>query len=121
MPTTAPMTIRFGAYLERVARDIYHETGGEGEYPANEATLWLTYALLCVAKGTETTARNVHDAWAVWAIQEYDGTHRSLVPFDQLSPEVQALDIPYRDAIRRVAERHQGRRTIGRYVTYPKG
>lgn len=116
MTRTATVTVRFRSYIEDIAQDIYEETGGEGPYPENEAVLWLTYALLCLAKGTETTARNVHDAWAVWAIQEYDGTHRSLVPFDQLTPEVQALDIPYRDAIRRVAETLQGRRPITQYM-----
>ena len=54
------------------------------------------YALLVLTKGDDTTLRDVHDAWALWA-----GEHRSAVPFDDLTAEVQELDRPYMDAIHR--------------------
>ena len=60
------------------------------------------YLLLVLTHGRETTERHVHDAWAIWQDQR-DPYHRSLVPFDQLHPNVQALDQPFRDAIRDAA------------------
>ncbi len=65
------------------------------------------YALLVLVKGTDVTLADVHDAWAVNINQHWDfeqfGNHRSLVPFDQLSEEVQEKDQKYVDAIREVA------------------
>jgi hypothetical protein len=40
----------------------------------------------------------VHDAWSVWR-NKTDPDHRSLIPFDDLTPEVQQLDSKYREAI----------------------
>jgi hypothetical protein len=60
------------------------------------------YALLALTKGADTTLRDVHDAWALWRTTTRPN-HRSLVPFDELSADVQELDRPYRDAIARVA------------------
>ena len=61
------------------------------------------YAILVLVKGEDVTLKDVHDAWAVninqtWDFDQY-GNHRSLIPFDQLSPEVQAKDQNYVDAI----------------------
>lgn len=60
------------------------------------------YALLALVKGADTTEEDVHDAWAAWRAATHP-THRSLVPFDELTPEVQALDTKYAEAIRAVA------------------
>ena len=60
------------------------------------------YALLVLTRGQFTSREDVHEAWAIWR----DATrpdHPSLVPFSELSPEVQALDDPYVEAIRTVA------------------
>jgi hypothetical protein len=43
-----------------------------------------------------------HDAWAVWR-NTTRPDHPSLVPFDQLTPDVQELDRTYMDAIHRTA------------------
>lgn len=60
------------------------------------------YALLALTRGLDTTLRDVHDAWSIWCHEDNPG-HRSLIPFDQLAPEVQELDRKYCEAIRAVA------------------
>lgn len=60
------------------------------------------YALLALTTGTETTLENVHDAWSAWTIN-HRPDHRSLVPFSELTEEVQELDRKYRDGIVRAA------------------
>lgn len=71
--------------------------------------LFRIYAVLVLAKGAEVTARDVHDAWAAWECDRKPESP-SIVPFDQLTPRVQAMDEPFVDAIRQVArERQQAR------------
>ena len=70
--------------------------------PGCPAPLLRLYALLVLVKGVDTSNEDVHDAWSVWCDLDTPG-HRSLIPFDDLTPEVQALDTKYRDAIREVA------------------
>lgn len=60
------------------------------------------YSLLVRTTGTNTTSADVHEAWSEWKAG-IDPSHRSLIPFDDLTPEVQALDDKYRDAIRETA------------------
>ena len=60
------------------------------------------YALLVLTQGPCTSLEDVHDAWACWRAATMPG-HKSLVPFGDLTPEVQELDRPYMDAIREVA------------------
>lgn len=60
------------------------------------------YALLALVKGEDTTLEDVHDAWAIWANIDRPH-HKSLVPFDMLTEDVQELDEPYRHAIVQVA------------------
>jgi hypothetical protein len=67
--------------------------------------LLLLYALLAAVEGDRVEPQHVHDAWTVWkSILGQD--HAATVPFEQLSPQVRALDDPYVEAIRRVARRH---------------
>lgn len=68
------------------------------ELPDCPLELCETYALLGLVKGADITLEDVHDAWSVWRTRTSPG-HKSLVPFSELSPEVQALDAPYRDGI----------------------
>jgi hypothetical protein len=90
------------SYIEQVAGWVWEKTGGEGPYPEDEAALWLGYAVLVLAKGKRVTSEDVHNAWSAWAAMRYD-SHPSLIPFDELSVEVQHLDDSYRDAIRSLA------------------
>ena len=60
--------------------------------------LYRIYAVLCLTLGLTVTNQDVHDAWAAWCAGERPN-HKSLVPFEDLSPEVQRLDSKYRTAI----------------------
>lgn len=72
------------------------------ELPECDNVLLDLYTLLGLTLGTEVTEQDVHDAWSVWK-NPVDPNHRSLVPFEQLSREVQDLDTKYVEAIRTVA------------------
>lgn len=93
-------------YIDKLAKEIFWESNpAEDVFWFEDRLLYRAYALLLLAKGEAVTNEDVHNAWAVWAA-EYDENHRSLIPFDELSPEVQALDEPYTRAIRKVALAH---------------
>jgi hypothetical protein len=70
--------------------------------PDLEPDLIRLYALLALVKGEQATLADVHDAWAIWRDQTRPD-HRSIVPFDELTPETQELDRPYMEVIRAVA------------------
>lgn len=92
-------------YIDRLAHAIAVEAGEPYTDESDAyAPLWRSYAVLALTTGTETTSRAVHDCWSAWAAGAF-AEHRSLVPFEQLTVEVQALDDKYRDAIRAVAAR----------------
>lgn len=60
------------------------------------------YVNLALSTGVETSLENVHDAWAIWK-NRIDSEHKSLLPFHELSFEVQELDRKYAEAIRSTA------------------
>lgn len=87
-------------YIEEVKREldlILKMSGTEYE------DLLDVYALLVFTVGEKCTNENIHDAWSVWQSNPAS-RHRSLVPFNQLTRGTQDLDIPYRDAVIKVAE-----------------
>lgn len=59
------------------------------------------YALLVFIVGENCTNENIHDAWSVWQ-NRTEPTHRSLIPFNELTKEVQDLDEPYCQAVIKV-------------------
>lgn len=73
------------------------------EFPYMNENLLDFYALLVLVKGKDTTLENVHDAWAVWT-NATNSYHRSLIPFEELSAEVQELDRLYADVIVKVSK-----------------
>jgi hypothetical protein len=85
--TTHPVT-----YIRPVIDHI------DQELPGLPPELLRMYSLLALTKGLDTTLEDVHDAWSLWQEQSAP-QHRSLIPFGQLSAQVQELDRPYRDAI----------------------
>lgn len=89
-------------YVSRVSAQL------AAALPDCDADLIKLYTLLALTKGTATTLRDVHDAWAVWR-NATNPEHRSLVDFDQLDHDVQELDRPYCDAIHAAAP-SRGRR-----------
>lgn len=93
-------------YIDEIADQI---AGELHDLPISDEwrPLYRLYALLCLAKGDETSLADVHDAWTVFTL-EHQPDHKSLIPFDDLTPEVQARDQPYKDAIQIVAEIRKG-------------
>ena len=68
-----------------------------------EEDLLDLYALLVLVKAHGVTWQDVHDAWSVWRTKT-DSQHKSIVPFEALSEEVQRMDKEYADAIKETAE-----------------
>jgi hypothetical protein len=91
-------------YLEAVASEIEAEAR-PGEAPDSDMRdLFLAYAVLAHAKGEGTTAPDVHDAWVAWMLGRGQ-SHRSMVPFSELAPDVQREDDQFVEAIRHVARK----------------
>lgn len=70
--------------------------------PDLDPLLAAMYAALTVVKADRVTSRDVHDVWALWQVISAPD-HPYLVPFDELEPDVQLLDAPFRDALVAVA------------------
>jgi hypothetical protein len=64
------------------------------------------YALLVLVRGEKCTLEDVHDAWSVWQ-NRHISDHRSLIPFGELSRQVQELDREYAQAIIKTAKELQ--------------
>jgi hypothetical protein len=73
--------------------------------PGDDDALFLGYAVLMRAKGTQTTAEDVHDTWSAWMLARKPD-HPAIVPFGELSADAQAMDVPYMQAIH-TAARHR--------------
>jgi hypothetical protein len=84
-------------YASEVMRRIHTEL------PGLDPALAQLYALLALTKGTETSLKDVHDAWSLWTAV-VRGSHKSLIPFNQLTPAVQELDRKYMEGIHRASE-----------------
>ena len=70
--------------------------------PGCPLDLFENYAQLVLTTGVNTTLKNVHDAWSIWQ-NKSKPNHKSLLPFEELSLEVQELDRKYAEAIIEVA------------------
>lgn len=91
-------------YLDLLAAEIQRIADPESKPVADDLPLYRQYAVLLLAKGTEVTAEDVHNAWAAWA-SDYDPNNRNLLPFKELSLSFQRMDEPYAEAIRAIARR----------------
>lgn len=74
------------------------------ELPEVLFSCYLSLACTSASTGTPITNEEIHDAWAIWK-NTVDNTHTSIIPYIQLSIEIQELDAPYTDAINRAADR----------------
>lgn len=72
------------------------------ELPSLDDSLLDLYILLVLTTGEDTTLEQVHDAWSVWQ-SRIKPNHRSIVPFAELTAEVQEMDRKYAEAIRSVS------------------
>lgn len=89
-------------YLTDRAHLIYNYAEDDDVPSPQEYGLYLAYALLSFAKGTHTTASDVHDAYTLWQLTTFPEP-RYAVPFEELPPDVQALDDKYVEAIHRAS------------------
>ena len=89
-------------YLDDLADAIQREVDPDLVPSGDTRSLFRLYAVLALAKGTEVSAEDVHNAWAAW-ISESNPDHRAVKPFHELARDVQDSDQPFVDAIRRVA------------------
>ena len=91
-------------YLTEEARLIRSLLPSDARPPGDDDALFLGYAVLLRAKGMATTVEDVHNAWAAWMLG--CGTrHWAIVPFEELAADVQAMDLPYVQAIHTAARR----------------
>lgn len=89
-------------YLEREA-DLIRQCLPEGvEAPKGSDQLFLIYAVLLRAKGADTQASDVHDAWSAW-MTGVDPDHQSIRPFNELDADTRGEDSPFLVAIRNAA------------------
>ena len=65
---------------------------------------YLDLACVSASTGTPITNEAIHDAWSIWK-NTIDNTHKSIIPYNKLSIEIQELDTPYTDAVNRAADR----------------
>jgi hypothetical protein len=94
-------------YIDELAQAIRAEVDPAILPKSDTDRLFRIYAVLTLAKGAEVTAKDVHDAWAAWECDRKPESP-SIVPFDQLTIDVQRLDEPFVEAIHRVARERLG-------------
>ena len=87
-------------YVQRAQTLLLNELPEIEDAPA----LFDLYVLLVLTRGESTSLEDVHDAWAVWRNLS-NPVHKSLIPFDQLTGEVQELDRKYMDGIHAAARK----------------
>jgi hypothetical protein len=87
------------SYLTELAEAIREEVDLDALPTDDTTSLFRIYAVLALAKGSEVTAEDVHNAWVAW-MSEKDEDHPSIRPFRELSADVQMQDEPFADAIR---------------------
>ncbi|MEV3905530.1 hypothetical protein AB0K11_24700 [Mycobacterium sp. NPDC050551] len=90
-------------YLDSDASLIKSALPSDVEVPQDADYLFVLYAVLMRAKGEAVRLADVHDAWTAWKLLT-SASHESLVPFDQLEPDVQAEDQPFLEAIHAAAK-----------------
>jgi len=88
-----------GNYIQNIYNLLDEELKMRGtEYEG----LLEVYGLLVLTVGEKCTQEHIHDAWSIWQ-NKTQPDHKSLIPFNKLTKEVQELDEPYRLAVIKVA------------------
>lgn len=82
-------------YVEKVRKELLKEI------KVNDSLLNL-YSLLVLTKGENTTLKDIHDAWSL-DTNRFFSEHKSIIPFEELTKEVQDKDIEYLEAAKKVA------------------
>jgi hypothetical protein len=76
------------------------------------------YTLLVFVTGGDTELEHVRDAWAIWR-NRTNPSHKSLLPFSDLSQETQQLDRKFVNSIQETARETAARRTYRAMATSP--
>ena len=100
-------------YLTEDAQLIRSLLPPSAQPPGGDDALFLGYAVLMRAKGLEVTPEDVHDMWAAWMLTR-DPHHPAIVPMEELAPGVQAMDVPYAQAIHAAAKQRTAEGTRSR-------
>lgn len=91
-------------YIEKAREILVAKLAGV----MGDGPLMDLYLLLVFTKGADTTLEDVHDAWAI-AKSRTRPDHRSIIPFSELTVEVQELDREFVEAIAETAKELEGR------------
>jgi hypothetical protein len=91
-------------YIDALADAIREQVPPDLVPDGDTTVLFRIYALLALVRGDGVQCEDVHDAWSAW-ISASDPGHPSVVAYADLTPDVQAADAPYAEAIRAVARR----------------
>ena len=91
------------SYLDHTARTI-RDAVSPDLVPADAdlEQLFLLYAVLARVKGLRTTPSDVHDAWVAWMLARGE-EHEAIRPYEELDPDTASQDVPFVEAIWRVA------------------
>lgn len=88
-------------YAERVSQMVFEAF--KEELPDMFIPFYAQLVLIAVVGRFELTNEMVHDAWSMSTVFETDcGYHKSLLPFSNLTKEVQDLDTPYAKVLNEV-------------------
>ncbi|MHA1615675.1 MAG: RipA family octameric membrane protein [Candidatus Thorarchaeota archaeon] len=90
-------------YLDKIADRIRAHIPDDRMPDENAEELLRLYAILLRAKGTDITESDIHDAWSMW-IAKYQEEHESLVPYEDLTPEVREQDSVFVSAVKQAAQ-----------------
>lgn len=99
-------------YLDAAAQRVKQELAPDLRPEIRADELYRLYGLLTLIKGADCSLRDVHDAWSAWMTAQRPD-HDALIPFDELSPELQKKDRPYLMAILRASENGASRGDLG--------
>ena len=92
-------------YIDRDAKEIRSELPEGSDLPSGDLdALFRLYALLLLVKGSDVSAQDVHNAWAVW-MSSTDPAHESIKPFNELDRGTRREDDVYVSAIKKVASK----------------
>lgn len=83
-------------YIQEIKQDLSKRINVESD-------LLDLYTLIVFLKGKEATLENIHDAWAIWR-NNTKPDHKSIIPFNELTKEIQEMDREYTEAIKATAE-----------------
>jgi hypothetical protein len=90
-------------YIEELADKIKASVPSDVLPEGDIRALFLIYATLALAKGSDVTHRDVHNAWAAW-MAATTPSHESIRPFEELPESTRREDDPFVTAIRSVAQ-----------------